>query len=200
MTQVKTTRCILLSACLLSICLLIAIQSSYADTAVTEKQLWNGVRNGTYIAIMRHALAPGVGDPEVFELEECGTQRNLSSEGLGQARRIGERFRINAIVTADVYSSQWCRCRDTASALKLGPVGDLKPLNSFFRNFEYRESQTLALLSWLRNRNTSQPTVLVTHQVNISALLGLGTTSGEIVFFYLDEAGSAVPVGSILTP
>ncbi|WP_300497950.1 histidine phosphatase family protein, partial [uncultured Methylophaga sp.] len=73
------------------------------------------------VIILRHALAPGVGDPEGFDLEECQTQRVLSSEGRQQAIEIGQKLRESGITEAEVFSSEWCRCLETAELLGFGP-------------------------------------------------------------------------------
>jgi hypothetical protein len=117
-----------LLACL---CLLLPL-SAAAQTDADEAALWAALRDGGHVALIRHALAPGTGDPPEFRVEDCRTQRNLSPAGRAQARAIGERFRANGIGTAAVFSSQWCRCLDTARALALGEVTPFAGLNSFF--------------------------------------------------------------------
>ena len=143
---------------------------------------WDALKNGTAFVIMRHALAPGTGDPDNFSVDECSTQRNLSDNGRQQARKTGELFRSNGIANAEVWSSAWCRCRDTAQLLGFGAVRTLEPLNSFFRRQDRRDAQTDALKDWLQARTDDKPLVLVTHQVNITALTGIYPQSGELVF------------------
>jgi hypothetical protein len=84
------------------------------------------------VLLIRHAEAPGTGDPEDFRLGECSTQRNLSKAGSDQARAVGDWLRDRGVERARVYSSQWCRCLETAELLDLGPVAELPGLNSFF--------------------------------------------------------------------
>jgi broad specificity phosphatase PhoE len=155
--------------------------------------------SGAHVALLRHALAPGTGDPAAFVLGDCGTQRNLSDEGRDQAKRIGARFAANGIKQARVFSSQWCRCLETANLLGLGPVEALPSLNSFFQRFERRERQTRALEAWLAGQALDQPVVLVTHQVNIAALTGVYPASGELVVIRRTETGALSVVGSIET-
>lgn len=171
------------------------IQSSNAQDNKTE--LWQALKSGKAFAIMRHALAPGTGDPANFTLGKCETQRNLSEEGREQARKIGEHFRQNGIETAAVYSSQWCRCMDTARLLNLGKAKEQPSLNSFFRNFERREPQTQALTTWVTTTRFEKPLILVTHQVNISALTGRFTRSGEIIVVARKPDGTLEPLGSL---
>ena len=142
---------------------------------------WDALKNGTAFVIMRHALAPGTGDPENFDVGKCDTQRNLSDQGRRQARETGKLFQTNGIAEAEVFTSAWCRCRDTARLLALGAVRTLEPLNSFFRRQDRREAQTLALKDWLQARTRDKPLVLVTHQVNITALTGVFPKSGELI-------------------
>ncbi len=167
--------------------------------ALDEAELWRALKSGGHVAIMRHALAPGTGDPGNFALRDCATQRNLSQEGRDQSARIGERFRANGIAAAKVFSSQWCRCLETARLLGLGELEELPSLNSFFQAWEKRDGQTRALRDWLRQQDLARPTVLVTHQVNITALTGVFPSSGEIVFLRRDEAGELLVIGTIET-
>ena len=131
--------------------------------------------------LLRHALAPGFSDPPTFKLGDCATQRNLSDAGRQQARQIGAVFRQRGITIDNVYTSQWCRCRDTAELLGLGSVTPLPLLNSFFETREREKEQTEALAQFLKTTAISQVIVLVTHQVNITALTGVYPASGEAV-------------------
>ena len=140
---------------------------------------WEALHEPGAIAIMRHAIAPGTGDPPQFELGDCSTQRNLDERGREQAREIGAAFRSRGITFDQVLTSQWCRTRETASLLNLGPVVDAPALNSSFRDYtarEHRTQDTRELIEELDGR-----LLLVTHQVNISALTGRSTRSGEVL-------------------
>lgn len=156
---------------------------------------WEALDRPGSIAIMRHALAPGTGDPSRFTLGDCSTQRNLDERGRDQARRIGEAFRERGLEFAQVLSSQWCRTRETAELLELGPVSDAPSLNSFFQDFSTRESQTRETLDLIGS--TEGRLMLVTHQVNISALAGRGTRSGEVLVIRQTD-GDIEVLGSIL--
>ncbi len=137
--------------------------------------------------LMRHALAPGVGDPAGFRLADCRSQRNLNADGRRQAQRIGDRLRAAGIAVERVLSSQWCRCRDTAVLLGLGEVEDSPLINSFFRDASTREAQTAGVLDLLRRLDAAgAKAMLVTHQVNITALTGVFPASGEILVVRLE--------------
>ena len=181
--------------------LLLAIFLTLLTGAAGAQQddLWSGVESGSLIVVMRHAKAPGIGDPDNFALGDCRTQRNLSAAGLAQAAEIGDRFRERGITRARVFSSQWCRCRDTAEALTLGPVAELPALNSFFRDFSREESQTRALRQWITTQPQDRPLVLVTHQVNITALTGVFPKSGELIMVRVDASGAVTVAGRIPT-
>ncbi|MCZ7564972.1 MAG: histidine phosphatase family protein [Burkholderiales bacterium] len=139
------------------------------------------------VLVLRHAIAPGVGDPGHFVLGDCSTQRNLDAAGRAQAAELGRRLARAGITPARVYSSQWCRSLDTARLLGLGPVEELPALNSFFARPQNREPQMSALRAFLAQLPADgRPVVLVTHQVVISALAGRSPGSGGGVILALD--------------
>jgi broad specificity phosphatase PhoE len=156
---------------------------------------WAAFRDGRALAMMRHASAPGTGDPPGFSLGICSTQRNLSDAGRAQARRVGDLFRENGVAAARVYSSQWCRCLETAAGLALGPVMEEPLLNSFFGVPEDGREQTVRLRAWLASLPRAAPLVLVTHQVNITGFTSIVPQSGELVFVSLDPAGQFTVIG-----
>jgi phosphohistidine phosphatase SixA len=189
-----------LKSLLLAILITLSI-AGYDTTHASEEQasLWQALQSGDNFALLRHAIAPGSGDPPDFELHQCATQRNLSQEGRDQAKKIGARFRENGIRKAKVSSSQWCRCLETAKLLEIGPVEELDALNSFFQNFGRRDIQTHTLLDWIKAQNLTRPLVLVTHQVNITALTGVYPSSGELVIVHRSKTGGLTVVGTIET-
>ena len=166
---------------LLAMMALLTMITWQAAHAADDTALWAGLRAGTHVALMRHAQAPGVGDPSGFRLDDCRTQRNLSAEGKRQAARVGAQFREHGITRAAVYSSQWCRCLDTAAGLGLGPVTPEPALNSFFENGGREKSQTELVMGLIGSHPPGTALVLVTHQVNITALVGGYVESGEII-------------------
>ena len=97
-----------------------AAEIASADDAANA---WTALRAGRHVALMRHADAPGgVGDPPGFRVDDCATQRNLSAKGRADAAKIGARLKSEGIAVEKILSSPWCRCIDTATLLKLGPV------------------------------------------------------------------------------
>jgi broad specificity phosphatase PhoE len=151
-----------------------------------------------HVLILRHAQAPGFGDPEGFVLEDCATQRNLSGQGLAQARELGARLRAAGIGSARVYSSRWCRCLETARELGLGPVIPLPVLDSLFQQAsDLVEERTAALRRFLAELEPGEPVVLVTHQANIRALTGRGTGSAGGAVLRVDARGEVETVGTI---
>lgn len=161
--------------------------------------IWEKLRSDNHFAMMRHALAPGFGDPAGFSVGDCETQRNLSEKGLEQAKSIGKLFHENGIQSAQVYSSQWCRCLDTAALLYLGQVKELPVLNSFFGHNEREKAQTEELTQWLERRDLSTPIILVTHQVNITAFTHVYPDSGEIIVVQRLGKNQYIAVGTIKT-
>lgn len=149
-------------------------------------------------AILRHAIAPGTGDPPGFALGDCTTQRNLDDRGRAQARAIGAALRDAGITVDHVLTSQWCRSAETAELLGLGPVAEEPALNSFFADRSTREAQiaqTRRLLAALPEEETA---VLVSHQVNITALTGIYPRSGETVVLRVGPDGALEVLGTFL--
>jgi phosphohistidine phosphatase SixA len=184
---------------LLSLTLLLFTPVSAADD--DEATIWQALRSGDGVAMIRHALAPGGGDPDNFDINDCSTQRNLSDTGREQAKSIGQLFKDAEITEPRLYTSQWCRCRETAELMDLGEVSEQPLLNSFFQQYKQGTQQTADLQQWLSKQEvmTDKPLVLVTHQVNITGLSGVFPSSGEIVVIR-HPAGEAIEVlGTIET-
>jgi len=151
---------------------------------------WDALRAPGAVAIMRHALAPGGGDPVDFDVTDCATQRNLDDRGRDQARAIGAALQERGFAFDRVLTSQWCRCRDTATLLDAGPVTEAAALNSFFQDRSTGDAQTDATQEIIRsNRGTL---MMVTHQVNITALTGVFPSSGEIIVIHATDTGIEV--------
>lgn len=162
-----------------------------------QSGLWAALLDGRHVALMRHATAPGVGDPENFRVDDCRTQRNLSDAGRRQAQAIGDRFRANGVTHAAVFSSQWCRCLDTARLLGLGELMPFAGLNSFFRDSgrEAASSDAVRALA-VRESRPGRALVLVTHQVNITALSSVYPAPGEVVVMRV-EGNALTLVGTL---
>jgi phosphohistidine phosphatase SixA len=158
---------------------LLALPSLAAD--------WSALKQPGAIAIMRHALAPGTSDPAGFDLKDCATQRNLDARGEAQARAIGASLAAAGIRFEQVLTSQWCRCRDTARLLGQGTPVEAPALNSFFDDRSTRDAQTRDTLALIRA--ATGPVMMVTHQVNITALTGTSVASGEVFVIRATQDG-----------
>lgn len=152
-----------------------------------------------HVLLLRHANAPGTGDPPAMKLADCSTQRNLDDVGRNQARALGQRLRDAGIGKARVYSSELCRCRDTAQLLNIGTVQALPALNSTVRLTESeRVSQIKALREFIQKLpRDGGPVVLVTHQVIVTALTNDFPDSGGSVILHLLPNGSFEPVAEV---
>lgn len=161
-------------------------------TQNTEADIWAQMRQGTgYIVLLRHAqTVEGTGDPPGFQLDDCGTQRNLSEVGREQAARIGQAFRDRNIPIHQVLSSQYCRCLDTARLLNLGAVEPAPMLNSTFTNRANEAEQTAQVRQQMLNhRNTPGVMVLVSHFVNIGDASGVNPLEGGAVIMRTNQQG-----------
>ena len=153
------------------------------------------------LLMLRHATAPGNGDPPGFRIDDCATQRNLDAEGRRQAAELGQRLARGGIVRARVYSSQWCRCLETARLLGLGPVEPLPALNSFYARAEDRDARLAKLREFLaRLPADGLPVVLVTHQFTITAFTAGPTASGGGSLFQLNGTGNPRWLGMLADP
>ena len=140
-------------------------------------------QTGANVVFMRHALAPGYGDPDNFQVEVCDTQRNLDAAGRRQAEAVGQYFREHQITFTAILSSRWCRCTQTAEQLNYGSWSEFDGLNSFFQGHVDRQ-ETLALLrDKLDSLSSDDLVLMVTHQVVISAITGISPRSGGLVVY-----------------
>lgn len=166
-----------------------ALITPWSAQAQTD-ELAARLRAGGCAVLLRHAQTdPGVGDPPGFRLDQCSSQRNLSAEGRAQAARIGQWFKTRDLQPRAVQSSAWCRCVDSAE-LAFGRHVLWPALNSFFAASDTREAQTAQLRAALAIIPVGQFEVWVTHQVNITALTGEGTSMGEALV--VDKRGKMV--------
>ena len=140
------------------------------------------LKKGGKLIFIRHAYAPGGGDPENFDINNCDTQRNLSDEGRDQAKEIGNFFMKNDIPIFKVFSSEWCRCKETAE-LAFTNFETKNFLNSFFSTkfAKNRDKQMLDLKKYVENFKGNENLIFVTHYVVISQVLDYAPSSGEIV-------------------
>jgi len=146
------------------------------------KNLINQLEDGGKLIFIRHAYAPGNGDPAGFNLNDCSTQRNLSEDGRKQAQHIGEFFTKNKIEIDKVLSSEWCRCKETAKiAFKNYSTNSF--LNSFYSSkfSRNKDKQIKAFNYYIKNLESKKNLIFVTHYVFISEVLNYGPSSGEIV-------------------
>ena len=167
---------------LLRFFLIIFISLTSPVKADLNKKLINQLEEGGKLIFIRHAYAPGSGDPDNFNLNDCSTQRNLSKEGQRQAEYIGEFFRNNKVKIDKVLSSEWCRCKETAKiAFKNFSTNSF--LNSFYSSkfAKNKDKQVKALKEYIKKFKSDKNLVLVTHYVLISEILNYGPSSGEIV-------------------
>ena len=162
--------------------IIIFISLTSSIKADLNKNLINQLEEGGKLIFIRHAYAPGSGDPNNFNLNDCSTQRNLNEDGRKQAQYIGEFFRKNRIKIDKVLSSEWCRCKETAKiAFKNFSTNSF--LNSFYSSkfAKNKDKQVKALKEYIKKFKSDKNLVLVTHYVLISEILNYGPSSGEIV-------------------
>jgi len=162
--------------------LIIFISLTTSIKADLDKNLMNQLEDGEKLIFIRHAYAPGSGDPSNFNLNDCSTQRNLSEEGKKQAQKIGKFFTNNNIKIEKVFSSEWCRCKETAE-IAFNDYFTKNFLNSFYSpKYEKNKTKQIEELEdYVQKFKSSKNLVFVTHYVLISKVLNYAPSSGEIV-------------------
>jgi len=154
----------------------------FPSSTYSNDELISKLQSGGNIVFIRHALAPGNGDPDNIDLNNCKTQRNLNKTGIDQSKRIGLFFEKNNIPIDKVLSSEWCRCKDTAK-YAFRNFQTFKALNSFYdeKFYKFKNKQIKDLQKYIKDWDGNKNLILVTHYVVISEMLNIGVSSGEIV-------------------
>ena len=172
----------------IALCFLCWLAPVFANASELSEKL----ASPDYVLLMRHTLAPGVGDPAHYTLDDCKTQRNLSALGRQQATAVGHWLRKQGIQSAEVHASAWCRCKDTAERLKFEGYKVEPALASFFDDMQQAPIQNQALqrfISAKRHTKGSKALILVTHHVNIQEFSGDNVASGDMVLAKVDASG-----------
>ena len=187
----------LIALLIFSLIFTLSSQTSFAN----ELAIWDKLQGTSpkgYVLLLRHSLAPGVGDPENFDLRDCSTQRNLSALGRQDAKDVGTWLERRQIKIARVESSRWCRAKETATLLNLGKVRLNRNLDSLFEEADaLNHPQTIKVRKQIvDHRNKTGILILVGHFVNIAAITNVGVDSGEGVLVRADGKGVIKVVGS----
>lgn len=160
-----------------ALCLLMPV-TGYATTPTKDKK--------SLLLLLRHANAPGTGDPANFKVSDCSTQRNLDGIGKSQSRQLGQDLQKLGVVPTKIWSSQWCRSMDTATLMNLGPVEPLPLLNSFFQNREVAPTQMRDLRDFIKSLDPKGgPYVMSSHQVVVSDIADIWVQSGDGIWLEL---------------
>ena len=135
------------------------------------------------VIFMRHALAPGFGDPVNFNVQDCKSQRNLNDAGREQAQNIGQFFLKNKIIFTEILTSEWCRCIDTALEMNIGVPTSFDGLSSFFQGHVNKSDVIKKLNIKLDNLSSESLTLMITHQVVIAEITSISPPSGGIILY-----------------
>lgn len=172
--------------------IILSLLCTQSKLATAQTELANNLFDGQHVLLMRHADAPGYGDPKNYQVSQCATQRNLGDFGRKQAKGIGDWLSSQGVDQAKVYSSAWCRCVDTATLLNKGVVKKEASLGSFFDDMSQAKRQTdelIKLVAAERRQYPNIPIIMVTHHVNIQSYVGIAVNSGDMVLVKVDPVG-----------
>ena len=169
----------------------------------SASELSEALKKSDAVLLMRHALAPGIGDPAGYKLQDCKTQRNLDATGRAQAQKTGQWLKAQGVGNALVFSSAWCRCKETAENLAFGTPALEASLNSFFDDMRQGPQSNLNLQKFIANQlkaKGDKALVLVTHQVNITQFTGETVGSGDMVLAKVNAAGKMISFKTYPSP
>lgn len=167
---------------------LLSLSAAQALADEGPTRTWQALREDGRVALVRHARAPGTGDPRGYTLDDCKTQRNLSDEGRAQARRLGDKFRAENINVTKILTSQWCRCRQTAELMGLGPVEEAPTFNNAHMLRHKRDELAAGGRKVIAGWEGPGILLVSTHGANVLAMLGIHPREGEVVVVEPDPA------------
>ena len=162
---------------------------------VCASELSELLKKPDHVLLMRHAVAPGIGDPAGYKLQDCKSQRNLDATGRAQAQKTGQWLKAQGVGNALVFSSAWCRCKETAENLAFGTPALEASLNSFFDDMRQGPQSNLNLQKFIVGQLKSKgdkALILVTHHVNIAELMGENVGSGDMVLVKVNSQGQRI--------
>ena len=169
----------------------------------SASELSESLKKSDSVLLMRHALAPGIGDPAGYKLQDCKSQRNLDATGRAQAQKTGQWMKAQGVGSALVFSSAWCRCKETAENLAFGTPALEASLNSFFDDMRQGPQSNANLQKFIVNQlktKGDRALILVTHQVNITEFTGETIGSGDMVLAKVNAAGKMISFKTYPSP
>jgi phosphohistidine phosphatase SixA len=186
------------------VCAAIVFLAATASAVAADNPAWSALRDGARVVLMRHAATSGgAGDPDGFRLDDCATQRNLTEKGRADAKAAGEQIRAQNVPVGKVLSSQWCRCRDTATLMALGPIETAVTFNNAYTFRDRRDELTKGARAVITGWKGPGALIVVTHGANILPLTGFQPAEGEMVVVEPDPAPDGrlrvigrIPIGS----
>jgi phosphohistidine phosphatase SixA len=173
----------------------VACLSLHASAQADDAALLRELRAGAVVMLRHTQTTAGVGDPPGWRLERCDSQRNLASEGIAHAKRIGQWFKARELRVSVVRNSPWCRTRDTAT-LAFGRHDDWPALNNLFEDRSRASEQAAAVRQFIDGVKAGELVVLVSHGSTIGHIVpgGAGLASGEAVVVRRASPPGAAPV------
>jgi phosphohistidine phosphatase SixA len=166
--------------------------------AFSQEDAWALLQRPGHVAFLRHAATSGgAGDPPGFNLEDCATQRNLTGAGRAQAERIGAALKAKGITFQRVFTSPWCRCRETARLVAGAEAEDMAALSNLVGRSEHRDSQVRSMRAYLAALDPGTHVLFVTHGIVIAALTGINPAEGELVVVRVGAGGETAIAGRL---
>lgn len=161
-----------------------AARPSDETTILTEidpqaAEILGELRTGGYVIYMRHALTNR--DQEDTDRASCDTQRNLDNRGREQASVIGLSFQRIDMQFDHVYSTDYCRTKETASLVAQPP--EVLPDEAFFA-----EGAVTELLGTVPEAGYN--TLIIGHGEPLLDAIGYTVEEGEAIIVRPSDDGS----------
>ena len=154
-------------------------------TELDTQQLVARLQQGGLIIYFRHAATDQTQeDQHPVVLDKCKTQRNLSAEGKSQMANAGAAFKRLSIPVDEVFSSPFCRCKDTAKIAFGKYTINTDLYFSVALEKEQRDQQTRSLQILLRTQPESGNRVIVSHTANLREATGLWPKPEGVAYIF----------------
>jgi len=162
----------------------------------STSELISGLKNGGHIIYIRHASTDL--ESKDTDLSDCNKQRNLSEIGRSEAKDIGQSIKRLGIPIGDIYSSPYCRCKDTAQLIFDRYTIDQNLQFSIKKDRRVSEQLGQHLLTRMQMANVSQHNdVFVGHTSNLRDGLGVFPKPEGVAVIFQKQGNGLTFLGMI---
>ncbi|QCU91058.1 histidine phosphatase family protein [Thiomicrorhabdus sediminis] len=146
-------------------------------------ELWQALQAGGKVVLMRHAhVDRSIGDSFIQD-ESCFTEKNLDELGKQQAQAINQAFAKHEIKVGQVFSSSYCRTKDTAE-LAFGTF-QVNPILKLIRAIpvEQAKANMAEVRNLISDYQGGDNLIMVTHRPNIAEITNVRLDVAQMAVF-----------------